>query len=65
MVVIVAILSIPSPFQQLKPDNIWVAYFPFVWLPTAAVVAALLGHLVLFRKLNQARKSMVDQTVSV
>jgi len=46
----VAILSFPTPFQQLKPDNIWVAHFPFIWLPTIAVALAILGHLVVFRK---------------
>ena len=47
----VAVLSFPGAFQRLRPDNIWVAYFPFVWLPTVAVTSALLGHVVLFRKL--------------
>ena len=47
----VAILSFPSSFQQLKPDNIWVAHFPFIWLPTVAVTSALLMHIVVFRKL--------------
>ncbi|MCB9476676.1 MAG: hypothetical protein H6685_07370 [Deltaproteobacteria bacterium] len=31
--------------------NTWVAYFPFVWLPTVLVAAALAGHLVIFRRL--------------
>ncbi|NNE68410.1 MAG: hypothetical protein HKN33_17725 [Pyrinomonadaceae bacterium] len=51
-VVTVAILSMPTAFQQMKPDNVWVAYFPFIWLPTILVAFALLGHLVLFRKLK-------------
>ena len=50
-VVGVAALSFPSAFQQLKPDNIWVAWFPFIWLPTIAVTAAFMGHLAVFRKL--------------
>ena len=49
-VVGVAILSFPSPFQQLSPDNVWVAHFPFIWLPTIAVTLALLGHLIIYRK---------------
>ena len=52
LVVGVAIMSMPTVFQQLEPDNVWVAYFPFIWLPTILVAFALLGHLVLFRKLN-------------
>ncbi|MFK7844919.1 MAG: hypothetical protein AB8G77_06425 [Rhodothermales bacterium] len=53
-VVGVAIVSMPTPLQQMTPDNIWIVFFPFIWLPTIAVVAALLGHLVLFRKLRMA-----------
>lgn len=54
-VVGIAVVSFPTPFQRLKPDNVWVAYFPFVWLPTVAVVAALAGHVAVFRKLWRAR----------
>lgn len=50
-VVGVAILSMPTPFQQIEPDNTWVAFFPFIWLPSIMVTTALLGHFVLFRKL--------------
>ena len=32
--------------------NTFVAYFPFVWLPSVCVVAACIGHVVLFRKLT-------------
>jgi hypothetical protein len=31
--------------------NTWVAYFPFIWLPTVLLPAALLGQLVLTRRL--------------
>ncbi len=47
----VALLSFPTAFQRLEPDNIWVAHFPFVWLPTVAVTSALIGHLAVYRKL--------------
>jgi len=50
-VVGVAVLSMPTPYQKLTPDSIWVAWFPFVWLPTVIVVSALFGHLVIYRKL--------------
>ncbi len=33
--------------------NVWVTYFPYVWLPGVLVTAALLGHIVLTRKLWQ------------
>ncbi len=53
-VVVVALLSMPTPLQQIEPDNTWVAHFPFTWLPVTMVSMALLGHLVIFRKLRRA-----------
>lgn len=50
-VVTVAAISVPGPLQLLTPDNTWIAYFPFIWLPTICVMAALFGHLVTTRKL--------------
>ncbi|MDB6075281.1 MAG: hypothetical protein JWO89_2921 [Verrucomicrobiaceae bacterium] len=50
-VVGVAVLSMPTVFQRLHPSNTWVAFFPFVWLPTILVPCALLRHVVLFRRL--------------
>ena len=51
-VVTVAILATPR-FQYFGPDrlNTWVTYPPFVWLPAVMVLAALAGHLVIFRAL--------------
>ena len=52
-VVIVAILATPAiryfGDQQL---NVWVTYPPFVWLPAVLVLAALAGHLVIFRAVS-------------
>jgi hypothetical protein len=50
-VVGIAIVSLPTPFQLLRPANTWVASFPYVWLPTVLVTVALLGHIIIFRKL--------------
>lgn len=52
-VVGVAVLSMPGPMQMLTlgPANIWVAYFPFIWLPTVLVPLALAGHILVARKL--------------
>jgi hypothetical protein len=49
----VAILSTPR-FQFFGPDqlNVWVMYPPFVWLPAVMVLAALAGHLLIFRALS-------------
>jgi len=49
-IVVVAILSTPR-FALFGPDrlNVFVTYPPFVWLPAVLVLAALAGHLVIFR----------------
>ena len=47
-----AILSVPSPFQQLAFDQptIAVLYFPFVWLPGMLVPLVYFSHLVAIRR---------------
>ncbi len=49
-VVVVAILGTP-PVRYFGEQhlNVWVTYPPFVWLPAVMVLAALAGHLVIFR----------------
>lgn len=57
-IVVVAILSTPR-FRYFGEDrlNVWVTYPPYVWLPAVMVVAALAGHLLVFRALRlQARQ---------
>jgi hypothetical protein len=53
-VLIIAWLSAPTPLRLFmnEPANEWVTTAPFVWLPSVFVFAALLGHLVLFRRLR-------------
>ena len=56
-IVAVAILSTPM-FAYFGNDqlNTWIAYPPFVWLPAILVLAAMAGHLIIFRQLaNQNR----------
>jgi hypothetical protein len=52
-VVTIAIVSTPR-FAYFGADrlNVWVTYPPFVWLPAVMVVAALAGHLLIFRALR-------------
>jgi hypothetical protein len=54
-VVTVAILATPR-FRYFGDDalNTWVMDPPFVWLPAVMVLAALAGHLVIFRALAAA-----------
>ena len=52
-IVVVAILSTPK-FAAFGPDrlNVFVFYPPFVWLPAVLVLAALAGHLIVFRAVS-------------
>jgi len=52
-----ALPAMPTPFQQIHgtPPNVWIATFPFVWLPSVLVLCAFLGHvMLLFRRLLRA-----------
>jgi hypothetical protein len=46
-VVIIAVLSLPSPMQRLafEQPNIAVTYFPYNWLPSVVVPIVLFSHL--------------------
>lgn len=52
-IVINAILSAPSPFQQFafEQPNIAILHFPFSWLPTFIVPLVLFAHLAAIRQL--------------
>ena len=52
-IVIIAVLSVPSPIQQLAFDlpNVAVLIFPISWLPTFVVPVVLFCHLVAIRQL--------------
>jgi hypothetical protein len=53
-VVGVAVLSAPTPLRMFhnEPANVWVTRAPWVWLPTVMVVAAILGHVLVYRRLR-------------
>ena len=57
IVVVTAALSMPTPFQQFTaaPTTAAVATFPMIWLPTVLVQAALLGHLLVLRRLRMPK----------
>lgn len=48
-----AVLSLPTPFQQLAFDqpNIAVIYFPFLWLPAFVVPVVIFSHFAVIRQL--------------
>lgn len=53
-ILLIAMASLPA-FAAFGPApsrlNTWVAYFPFVWLPAGLVSSAVLGHVLLWRRL--------------
>jgi hypothetical protein len=56
-IIIVALVSTPM-VALFGPDrlNIWITYPPFIWLPAVMVLAALTGHLIIFRALGRVTK---------
>ena len=56
VIVTIAIVSIPT-FALFGPDrtNTWVFGFPYLYLPAVMVQWALVGHLLVFRKLCMTR----------
>jgi len=60
-ILVIAVLSAPTPFQQLafEQPNIGVTFFPFVWLPSVIVPIVLISHLAAIRQLIKSRKKVV------
>ena len=60
-IVTIAVLSTPlfRVFEN-EPANTWIASFPYVWLPTVLVPAALLGHVLIWRRLRLDRAAIRD-----
>ena len=56
----IAIMSLPSPLQQMSFDqpNRAVMYFPYIWLPTIIVPAVLFAHLSSLWKLRPGNKPL-------
>lgn len=57
IIVVVAVLSSPTPLQQFafEQPNVAVLKFPFIWLPAVVVPIVLLSHLLMIRNLNANR----------
>jgi hypothetical protein len=54
-IVTIAVLSTPAPIRYFMndPANRLPSMFPYVWLPTFLVQAALFGHLLVFRAISR------------
>ncbi len=66
-IVVNAILSAPSPFQQFafEHPNVAVLHFPFVWLPACIVPIVLFAHLVAIRRLVSPSSAVPQNPGSV
>ena len=53
-VLVIAVLSMPTPLRRFhnEPANTWIADAPYVWLPAVFVLAAIIGHIVITRRLR-------------
>jgi len=53
-VLTIAVLSAPTPLRVFtnEPVNVWVTMVPWVWLPALLVPLALIGHVLVFRRLR-------------
>jgi D-alanyl-D-alanine-carboxypeptidase/D-alanyl-D-alanine-endopeptidase len=53
-VLVIALLSAPTPWRVFRngPANVWIATAPYIWLPTVMVAFAILGHIVIYRRLR-------------
>ena len=66
----VALLSAPTPLRVFmnEPANVWITHVPWVWLPTVMVLAALCGHVLVYRRLGAGvrlpRGAETDRRVS-
>jgi hypothetical protein len=63
-IVVIAVLSMPTPIQQFgfEQPNIALSYFPYVWLPFGLVPMVLYAHLVAIRQLLFRRESGLGVT---
>ena len=61
-VLTIAILSAPTPLRVFMndPANTWVTQAPWVWLPTLLVPCALIGHVLVFRRLRADARSRAE-----
>ncbi len=56
-IIVIALLSAPTPLRVFLrgPANVWITTEPYVWLPTVMVAFAILGHILVYRRLRTER----------
>lgn len=65
-IVVISVISMPLPMRMFfnEPANLIVTAWPFVWLPVFLVQMALLGHLLVFRRLWRDRQIKAQNTAA-
>jgi hypothetical protein len=58
-IIAIAFLSTPLPIRVFmnEPANVWITQPPFIWLPAVMVFMAVLGHIVVLRRLRLERRA--------
>lgn len=53
-ILVIAFLSAPLPIRVFmnEPANVWITHAPFIWLPAVMVFSAILGHIIVLRRLR-------------
>ena len=66
-ILIVALLSAPTPLRVFmnEPANDWISRVPWIWLPTVMVLAAMLGHILIFRRLAASVPARLSISVDI
>jgi hypothetical protein len=61
-VLTIAFLSTPLPIRRFfnEPANVWIKDAPYVWLPAVFVLLAIMGHVVITRRLLGADPPGID-----
>lgn len=64
-IVVVAFLSAPTAFRLFhnEPANVWITRAPWVWLPTVFVLAAAVGHVLVYRRIRHELHAMIPLAV--
>jgi len=66
-ILIIALLSAPTPMRVFmnEPANVWVTRAPWIWLPTVMVLAAIMGHVLVYRRLWLQRTAASNSATPV
>jgi hypothetical protein len=57
----IALLSAPTPLRVFhnEPANVWITQAPWVWLPSVFVLAAVVGHILVYRRIRYEMRAAI------